>query len=385
LIKRILALALAFTLLLAGCSQGEQKEEKPQLVLQNAAKAIKEHSDADTVEILALEPAPQPPEYYALVQLTDDAGAVSKRFYHLVKGENAFTVLSPYYFDSQPEMAISANYEILGNNTVVYGEINWGHTSSREKAFLPIEVSRIDLRLEGGEFASATLYKGAYLCVFKGKKAPLAQAVFFDTPREGEEPTAYDYAEELDYLLSLNPPPPDGPLYTQYEEGSDAWYLARYIHPLAFSGLLTGESWSRPGDLPLDGLLRFAAGLPSLDEEADYTLFWDNEGQNYQVPAAYLEGMMGRYFDLPEGLLRGSPLYREEEEVYLLPALDFSGEAAFSLDQVEPLDGGVLRLTFSAYGEEPTGDSLPIRAYTLTVKVEGGSFQYLSCTVLPLS
>ena len=181
MIKRILALALAFTLLLAGCSQGEQKEEKPQLVLQNAAKAIKEHSDADTVEILALEPAPQPPEYYALVQLTDDAGAVSKRFYHLVKGENAFTVLSPYYFDSQPEMAISANYEILGNNTVVYGEINWGHTSSREKAFLPIEVSRIDLRLEGGEFASATLYKGAYLCVFKGKKAPLAQAVFFDT------------------------------------------------------------------------------------------------------------------------------------------------------------------------------------------------------------
>ena len=83
MIKRILALALAFTLLLAGCSQGEQKEEKPQLVLQNAAKAIKEHSDADTVEILALEPAPQPPEYYALVQLTDDAGAVSKRFYHL--------------------------------------------------------------------------------------------------------------------------------------------------------------------------------------------------------------------------------------------------------------------------------------------------------------
>lgn len=384
--KRILSLCFTFALLLTGCfgSGGAQEEEKPQLVLQNAAKAIKEHSGADTVEILALEPAPQQPEYYALVRLTDDLGQVSCRFYDLSKGENAFTVLSPYYFDHQPEMAISANYEILGNNTVVFGEINWGHTSSREKAFIPIEVSRIDLRLEGGEFASATLYDGAYLCVFQGKRAPLAQVVFFDTPEGEEEPTAYDYAEELDYLLSLDPEPPDGPLYTQYEVGSDPWYITRYVHPLAFSGLLTGEGWASPSELSAEELLRFAAGLPSLDEEADYSLFWDNESQVYRVPAAYVEGMMGRYFTLPEGALRGSSQYQEEDETYLLPAMDFSGRSFFTLDQVEEWGDHMLRLTLSAYEKDPNGEFYPIRAYAITVQEGESSFRYLSCRVLPL-
>ena len=154
---------------------GGSEEEKPPAGAANAAKAIKEHSgDADTVEILPWSPPPQPPEYYALVQLTDDARAVSKRFHHLVKGKMPL-LSSPYYFDSQPEMAISANYEILGNNTVVYGEINWGHTQLLEKAFLPIEVSRIDLRLEGGEFCLRHPVQGAYPCVSKAK-GPLAQS-----------------------------------------------------------------------------------------------------------------------------------------------------------------------------------------------------------------
>lgn len=302
---------------------------------------------------------------------SDTMGNDYNKLYKMDMKSTGLEVGGDYSWDKHDLMAISVNTASFSNGTVIYGDINNDHMSSVDKMLMPVDLDSIHIKLENDpNLVKATLYDGFYMVVIK-RPVVLEEVLFVNKKTSDDDmPYNYTYGAEYEYIESLTPKSEveEGePLYSKFVEGSDEWYIAKYVSPLVFTGALVTEGWTNPSVIPYDVFGRLFLAIVDSNALFDYKQFYDAELDRYMIPENFFEDTIRQYFDVPVKHLRLSPTYKKTAGVYALSEY-YNGISYMTVESITEHTDNTFTLIVNAYNSEPlTEENLACR-YNFTIE-----------------
>lgn len=381
--QKLTALGLVLTVLCSfiACAPKEpaidQEDQYRRIVFSLIAKRL-DTRDFELLQVIPLHGSTN----LIVIEGRAAEGNPYKRLYKADTNLIETKLTGEYLWEDEDLLGISVNTELIDGSTIVYGDIGNDHMSSIDKMLVAMKPASIELKFEHqSNLIKAVLYDGFYLSVLKNKSAVLQEVFFVNQGDDPENPTTFTYSMEYEYIQSLAPPElPTEPLYLSYEEGSDEWYLAKYVSPLVFTGILTDLSWTNPEVLPVDDFMTVFLALPQLDYTLDYSRFYEEDTGEYLIPSSVLEQTLGLYFAVTPAYLKKAAAYDEVTDSYRIANRVLMGEHFLTLEGVEPLDDKAFRLTVNAYNSAPMTEENLACTYVFTIAENGNRFHYQAYT-----